>query len=575
MAAVDPARAAPASVPASGPGPAEEPPPAPPRAVVGVAPAEAHAARGRLFGALEAALPVRFVPRRADEVRGLDALVSFGDARPAAAASAPALPRLVAPDSSPVAEMPGRVDFGQAPELDRRLRGRSLSDSRATGLEPLEPAPGESILAGGARGPLWLRADRGERVALAPAELGGDERLRSHLRRERFLALLPLVHFLREVAGERAWRAPPLRATLVFDDPNLHARRYGHLDFAALGAAAAEADFHLAIAAVPLDLRRASPRAVRPFLERPDRLSIAFHGNDHHGAELGRVRDPAATRRMLAEARARVAAFTAATGIDMPAIMVAPHERCSPMAMRALLEQGFEALAISRDFPRPPGATPYGDWPLDGWEPTERVGGGLPLISRYSWCRPIEDEIVLRAFLDQPIVLYGHHDLLADGPERLLELAAAVNGLGPVRWSSLAAIARASVAGRRDGERLDLRLLARRAEVEVPAGVESVTLAGVRADVPGERLAVLVRGAGGAGGIETAVALSGAPGAAWRSAPILVPPGARLLARLELVPAPRPPGVTRRRRPLRVARRALAEVRDHAAGIAARRRGRT
>jgi len=552
-----------------------EAPAEPPRAVVGVAPAEALAARRRLFDALEDALPVRFEPRRTDEERGLDALVAFGGANAAAAAPAPALPRLLAPDSSPLAEVPGRVDFGRAPELDRRLRGRSLSDGRATGLEPLDPAPGESILAGGVRGPLWLRAGRGERVALAPAELGSDERLRSHLRRERFLALLPLVHFLREVAGERAWRAPPLRAAFVFDDPNLHARRYGHLDFAALGAAAAEADFHLAIAAVPLDLRRASTRAARPFLDRPDRLSIAVHGNDHRGAELERLRDLVAARRTVAQARARVAAFTARTGIDVPAIMVAPHERCPPLAMRALLEQGFEALAISRDFPRPPGATPYGAWPLDGWEPTERVGGGLPLISRYSWCRPVEDEIVLRAFLDQPIVLYGHHDLLADGPARLLALAAAVNGLGAVRWSSLAAIARASVESRREGGRLDLRLLTRRADVELPADVGSVTLAGVRAEASGERLRVVARDPGGATGEELAISLPGAPGAEWRSHTIPVPPGGRLLARLELVPPPRPPDVKPHRRPGRVARRTLAEVRDQAAGFAARRRGRT
>lgn len=549
-----------------------EPPTEPPRAVVGVAPPEALAARPRLFAALEAALPVRFEPRREDEVRGLDALVALGDVHAPAVPPVSGVPTLFAPVSSPRTGVPGQVTFDRVGELDRRLRGRSLRDDRAAGSEPLVPAADEVVLARGSRGPLWARAGRTERIALAPDELGDGERLRSHLRRERFLPLLPLVHFLREVAGDRAWRAPPLRAAFVFDDPNLRARRYGHIDFAALAAAAADADFHLAIASVPLDMRGAGARAARPFVEHPDRLSIVLHGNDHHGPELAGPEDPLATRRTVAEAQARAAAFTARTGIDVPAIMVAPHERCSPAAMRALLEQGFEALAISRDFPRPPGAMPYGAWPLDGWEPTERVGGGLPLISRYSWTRPVEDEIVLRAFLEQPIVLYGHHDLLADGPARLLELAAAVNGLGPVRWSSLAGIARASVATRRDGEGLDLRLLTRRAEVELPEDVEAVTLRGVRAETPGERLRVLMRDAGGGAGDERAIELRGDPGAEWRSGLIPVSPGARLLARVEIVPPPRPSDAAFRRRPWRVARRALAEARDRAAGFAARQR---
>jgi hypothetical protein len=90
-------------------------------------------------------------------------------------------------------------------------------------------------------------------------------------------------------------------------------------------------------------------------------------------------------------------------------------------------------------------ARPREAGPLAAWGPVDLVAGGLPVLLRGQFDHPRED-LVLRAFLGQPLILYGHHDLLAHGPDTLAEAAAQIERLGQVRWCSLAAIARANAA---------------------------------------------------------------------------------------------------------------------------------
>ncbi len=76
-------------------------------------------------------------------------------------------------------------------------------------------------------------------------------------------------------------------------------------------------------------------------------------------------------------------------------------------------------------------------------------------------------ELALRAYLDQPLVLYGHHEDLADGLDLLAELAGRVNRLGPVEWASLSEIAAGNRATAwRDGV-LHVRPFAHRLQVEI------------------------------------------------------------------------------------------------------------
>src|SRR5437588_776228 len=91
-----------------------------------------------------------------------------------------------------------------------------------------------------------------------------------------FVALLALVHFLREVSAEHRWTPPPLRASFIVDDPNLHWPSYGFLRYRELVAHADAHGYHVALATVPLDGWFAHPAAARLLRERADRLRGAL-----------------------------------------------------------------------------------------------------------------------------------------------------------------------------------------------------------------------------------------------------------------------------------------------------------
>jgi hypothetical protein len=237
--------------------------------------------------------------------------------------------------------------------------------------------------------------------------------------------------------------------------------------------------YHVAFATIPLDAWFVHPRAARLFRERSDVLSLLAHGNDHVRAELARERPEREAIRMLAQAHRRLAALERRSGVEVSRLMVAPFGLCSPETMGALLRTGFDGLFHSRPTPR------IGR-PLADWEIADFVEGGLPVFQRLPLTSG-RDEIVLRSYLDQPVILYGHHGDFADGLDILAELSTYVAGAARVAWMSPGQIARASFVTRREDEILRVRPYSRDVEVDVPAGVERVTveLAGSHGD--GER----------------------------------------------------------------------------------------
>ena len=154
----------------------------------------------------------------------------------------------------------------------------------------------------------------------------------------------------------------------------------------------------------------------------------------------------------MALALRRIAGLERRAGVHVDRVMAAPHERCSPVTTEAMLQLGFEALIIDRA--NPWRFRPEEEKPLAGWELAELVSGGLPVIRREHLSVSRED-LILRAFLGQPLVLYGHHDDLSEGPDRLAALAEEIDRLGDVRWTSLGEIARTNYLHRRDGSPLD------------------------------------------------------------------------------------------------------------------------
>ena len=375
----------------------------------------------------------------------------------------------------------GEVRFGDTPHLDRRLRGRVLEDNG--GVAPALPVRvGDQILASVERAPVWIRRQENGQtfdvVAHAPNEVSANEVLRDHLSPGHFVGLLPLVHVLREVCGAGGWEATPPRAAFIVDDPNLHWPSYGFLDYARLVRHAREHAYHTSIAMVPLDGRYAHRRTVGLFKASRDALSLSVHGNDHRMHELGRLHAPADARRVLAQALRRTAAFERRTGLDVSRVMVPPYEACSAISMEAMLEVGFDAVSVTRPcpwMPFGPSHSPYagaGDDPLSGWRPADLTPEGLPVLIRRQFDE--HEDVVLRAFLNQPVVLYGHVSDLADGLDRLADAADLVNSVAPTEWCSLTDLMSRSFEWRRDGTALELRPFTRRLRVRVDPDVTEI-----------------------------------------------------------------------------------------------------
>jgi hypothetical protein len=467
---------------------------------VGVFPARELDLRRGLFAALEAAFPVRFEGRKAGEQRDLDAAIEICRAGISGATGMPVLSMLVAEPGA--GGKPATQILETTAELDPRLHGAALPDARLGAAirsgAKIELAGGAAVLASCLEEPTWTRRDRLETALIAPAELGTEEALRERLCLNRSAALLPLVHFLRELTAPSRWQPPAARASIVFDDPNLHWPSYGFVKLGKLSEHARGHGYHASLATVPLDTWFAHPAAVRALQESAGAISLSVHGNDHNGGELGRQLTEAGGLALAAQALRRIGAFERRSGIAVDRVMVPPHEECSEAMVQGLLRCGFEAITMTRPYPwlaRPPRtwlARPEGVDALVGWRPAD-FAGALPVLLRHPLLTRDAPELVLRAFLDQPLILYGHHgDLAGGGLDVLASAVDDVNRLGETRWCSLGEIVAGNFETRFEGSRLSVRPFSRRVRVDVPETVEQlrVELPEAHPGAAGEQLVV-------------------------------------------------------------------------------------
>lgn len=439
------------------------------RLVVAVVAAKELERRAQLFAALARAFPVDFVPHPVPGIgRDMpDAFVAF-DGATSVSETLPTL-RLLS-DPPPRDDREGNVTFASSPRLDQRLRAKTLTDARAGSVSPLRLADGEEVLAEGPSGPLWVGA-RGKRlsyrVALAPVELAPRQRLKNDLQHGRWLSLLPLVHFLRELTGYGGWNHPPLRATLMIDDVNLHWSSYGYVHLGRLAADAGDQGYHLSLAMVPLDASYASRRALD--IVRSNRhLSLLIHGNDHVKCELARPVGQERALETAAQALRRVQAFERRTGLPVAPVVAPPHGACASVYLAALARIGLEAVTYR-------GSPVDIDDPLTGWHPGDLPDHRSVLgLQRVAFATP-QGELLLRSYLDQPLILYGHHTDLRE-IDVLEEAVAAVAQLGPVVWMSPAELARSNYATAVVASGLRVRPFTRRLQLSVPAGVRQVSV---------------------------------------------------------------------------------------------------
>lgn len=445
-------------------------------AYIGVVPGREREGRRRLFDALEGALGVRFVPYDSTSAQCLRAAVVFAGGVDDDVADVP----LVLAESDGVGSPTGRTEgvrLSAGPNLDDRLRGRSLGDESAGRLRSVRADGAATVLASTSVGPIWVKqtinGHERHQVTVLPEELEPGERLKDRFRAGCFVALLPLLHVLRQASGYETWQRPPLRAAFVIDDPNLHSASYGYLRYRALAHHAEVHGYHVGIAVIPRDLGFAHRGTVAVFRDSPA-LSLLMHGNDHIRHEFARPRSDAEALMVAAQAWRRVASFEQRHGQSIDRVMIPPHGRCSQQMMHAFLRLGYEAVCYSGAL-REELVTPLAGWHMADVD----VGGGLPGLPRLGINRPV-DERILRSFLDQPVVLVLHHNDLRAGYDSLSEVAQELSGVGRFNWMSFAALARSSVEQRREGDRLQVRMFSRRAHIDLPA-----PLAGLVVEAPG------------------------------------------------------------------------------------------
>jgi hypothetical protein len=453
--------------------------------VVGVSPPAAIAGRRRLFSALSRALDVQFVDAQTVD-SPLLASVYLGEE-----------PTIVTESSLVMGIGHGttvdrsRVRFASADAVDGTLRGWEISDETLRGARGITPGRTSSTLAEAGDVPVWTtrtsNAFRLDHAALAPEELGPEETLRSRLVPGRFFGLLPLVSFIRSLDRPDQWHRPPVRASFMVDDPNLHSVNYGYIDFRKIAGDAADIGFHVSIATIPLDGWLISSKAAKIFKTHSDQLSLLFHGNNHTKHELGYTDGPVPGLQMLAQGIRRIRRFEKRSGIPVAQVMAAPHGRCSEEAAWDMARLGFESMCVTRSFPwldRPPSG-----FPLAGWFPAD-TSSVMPAIVRVPLSSNPE-EIVLRAFLGQPIMLYGHDSDLGAQPDLFATWAEQVARLDGVAWLSAGEISRELVSWRSDGETLWVRPHTRFVNVATPPGIGRLI---VEADGEGYETAVVTDG---------------------------------------------------------------------------------
>ena len=279
---------------------------------------------------------------------------------------------------------------------------------------------------------------------------------------EYFSQLMPAAMFIRYAFRERCWHTNQHHATLVIDDPLLR-KDYGFLNYERLLALMDEYNFHTSIAFIPFNYRRNSPGIARLFRERPDRLSICFHGNDHTAAEFA-SKDSGLLNAMLTVAEERMDVHQKETGIQCDHVMVFPQGNFSRDAMAVLKAHNFSAAVNSGPYPRGENS---GLSLLEFMEPAVLKYGGFPLFLRKYPPEIALQDIAFNLFFGKPVLIVEHHEIFKD-PESLTQLVSRINTLAPeIRWSNLQAAVENSYLRRwtKDGT-LEIRAYANAGKIE-------------------------------------------------------------------------------------------------------------
>lgn len=433
-----------------------------------------------LFLILEDLLPVKFGAAN-DLTSESSGLIQIeGDAGPSAEQNV-RIPSLTVPQSDDrsgeVRWIKLAVQFSDDQYVPFPYRGRSIETNVAVEPKALSLRPDERPLLTCDKGVLWACSERAGakhyRSAFPIVALPKDGSFQNAFGARRFLELLPLVHWLREMCSASEFDGPPLRACFIFDDPNLHAPRYGFVDFREIATRAEKENYHVCFATIPLDAWFTHGKTAALFRQSSTRLSLAIHGNDHIKQELARNYTSTERKALLWQAIRRIEKLERNAGLQVSRIMIPPHGACSEEMLSEMPECGFKGASISHGSLR--AHNKNRPWTRSlGYAPVEMVRG-CPVMPRWGFSEEANSAMLLAAFLNQPLILRGHHQDLRHGNELLDQHARFINGLGrPILWSNLEDLSQHNFQWRLEGSLCNLKPLSRAFSVEVPAQTSSL-----------------------------------------------------------------------------------------------------
>jgi hypothetical protein len=247
--------------------------------------------------------------------------------------------------------------------------------------------------------------------------------------------------FVKHSAGARAWRAPHHYANLTIDDPWLR-QPYGYVDYDGLLQEMDEHNFHTTIAFIPWNYRRSEADVVSLFRNRPDRFSISIHGDNHDHKEFTDYRSRPLARQAdaLKQSLARMEQFRALTGIPYDRVMVFPHSIAPLGTLEALKLFGYWGTVNASNVPQGERVPS----PFFALRPVTLAFAGFPSVSRHSIAGPVPAAfLAVNAYLDNPLLFYGHSEDFATGSGAFSGVADQVNRLQPdTQWAGLGEIVR-------------------------------------------------------------------------------------------------------------------------------------
>ncbi len=258
----------------------------------------------------------------------------------------------------------------------------------------------------------------------------------------RFAEIAPVLMFLKWAGGKYAWHMYRHYANLTIDDPSLR-EPYGFLNYAGLLNQMDKHHFHSTIAFIPWNYDRSDPSVIAVIRSRPDRFSIAIHGNNHDHKEFTDYNSKPLSVQIAAlrQSLARMERFQALTGIPFDRVMVFPHSIAPEQTIRALKNYNYLATVNSNNVPM--GSTNPSD-PNFGLRSFTTIFAGLTSISRVSVDAGFSREYVaIQAFLENPLLFYCHHEFFERGIDAFNAVAEWVNAQeSDTRWSGLGEVVR-------------------------------------------------------------------------------------------------------------------------------------